>query len=67
MLSELLLVSLACYLVVGQWSGFQTLMLAHPEIIFLFIAGDVLLAKFTGLRLTEYVRFRELLQKEEEE
>ncbi|MFA6458422.1 MAG: 7TM domain-containing protein [Patescibacteria group bacterium] len=67
MLSELLLVSLACYLVVGQWSGFQTLMLAHPEIIFLFIAGDVLLAKFTGLRITEYVRFRELLQKEEEE
>lgn len=67
MFGELLLVSLACYLVVGQWSGFQTLMLAHPEIILLFIICDVMLGKFTGLRITEYVRFREVLQKTEEE
>ncbi|MFH0834142.1 MAG: 7TM domain-containing protein [Patescibacteria group bacterium] len=67
MFGELLLVSLACYLIVGEWSAFQTTMLAHPEIIFLFIVVDVMLAKFTGLRITEYVRFREVINKIEEE
>ncbi|MFH0776909.1 MAG: 7TM domain-containing protein [Patescibacteria group bacterium] len=67
MFAELLLVSLACYLVVGEWSDFQTLMLAHSEIILLFIAFDAMLGKFTGLRLTEYIRFHELIEKAEEE
>ncbi|MCF7846221.1 MAG: PKD domain-containing protein [Candidatus Peribacteraceae bacterium] len=67
MFGELLLVSLACYVVVGEWSSFQTLMLAHPEIILLFVVFDVMLAKFTGLRITEYFRFHEVIRKTEEE
>jgi PKD repeat protein len=67
MFIELLLVSLGCYLLVGEWSSFQTLMLARPEIIFLFLIIDVMLGKFTGLRITEYFRFREVLKKAEEE
>ncbi|MBU1089752.1 PKD domain-containing protein [Patescibacteria group bacterium] len=67
MFTELLLVSLACYLIVGEWSSLQTLMLAHPEIIFLFLLADVILGKFTGLRITEYIRFREVIKRTEEE
>lgn len=67
MFVELLLVSLACYIVVGKWSYFQITMLAHPEIIFLFLLADIVLGKFTGLRITEYIRFREVIKKSEEE
>ena len=67
MFTELLLVSLACYLIVGEWIYFQTLMLAHPEIIFLFLLADVILGRFTGLRITEYIRFREVIKRTEEE
>ncbi|MCK5471851.1 PKD domain-containing protein [Candidatus Gracilibacteria bacterium] len=67
MFTELLLVSLACYLIVGEWGYFQTLMLAYPEIIFLFLLADVILGKFTGLRITEYIRFREVIKRAEEE
>jgi hypothetical protein len=67
MFVELLIVTLACYLIVGEWSYLQTAMLAHPEIIFLFLLADVVLGKFTGLRITEYIRFREVIKKAEEE
>ena len=65
--AELFFVSLGCYFVVGEWSYFQILMLAHPEIIFLFLLADVALGRFTGLRITEYIRFREVIKKAEEE
>lgn len=67
MFAELLFVSLICYLIVGEWGYLQTMMLAHPEIIFLFLLADVILGKFTGLRITEYIRFREVIKKAEEE
>jgi len=67
MFGELLLVSLGCYLVVGKWSFLQTVLLAHPEIIFLFMLFDLVLGRFTGLRITEYIRFREVIKKSEEE
>ncbi len=67
MFVELLLVSLTCYFIVGEWSYLQTLMLAHPEIIFLFLLVDVILGRFTGLRITEYIRFHEVIKKTEEE
>jgi hypothetical protein len=67
MFAELLFVSLVCYFVVGEWSYLRTAMLAHSEIIFLFLLVDVMLGKFTGLRITEYIRFREVINKAEEE
>ena len=67
MFGELLFVSLGCYLVVGEWSFLQTAILAHPEIILLFVLFDIILGRFTGLRITEYIRFHEVIKKSEEE
>ncbi len=67
MFAGLFFVSLGCYFIVGEWSSFQVLMLARPEIIFLFLFADVALGRFTGLRITEYIRFREVIKKTEEE
>lgn len=68
--SEMTLVALICYLVV-EWRSFQIFMLAYPELVFAFVFINYLLGRWTGLRLFEYVRFRELIteltQKEEEE
>jgi len=67
MLVEVVLVSVVCYFIVGQWEFLRTALLARPEWIFAFLAFDVLLGRFTGLRLTEYFRFRDVLKKAEEE
>jgi len=67
LLLEVMFVSVACYFVVGKWKYLHTLVLSTPEIIFFFIFVDVLLGRFTGLRLTEYIRFHDVIKKTEEE
>jgi len=57
---ETVLVSLAAYLLV-TWTWLQTNVLATPEWIFLPALGIIWLGRFTGLRLTEYFKFRTLL------
>ncbi len=64
---EVTFVAVVCYLIVGQWVAFRTLMLATPEIVFIFIGADIMLGRYTGLRITEYVRFKDVLKKAEEE
>ncbi|MBN1258863.1 PKD domain-containing protein [Candidatus Peregrinibacteria bacterium] len=59
-------VSLLCYSVV-EWQFLQTLMLAHPEIILLLIVINYFLGRWTGLRLVEYLRFKEVMKYTEEE
>jgi transglutaminase-like putative cysteine protease len=51
-----LLLSITCYLVVDR-GGLQSLVLAYPEILLGVVAFDVLLGKWRGLRVAEYVRF----------
>jgi hypothetical protein len=46
---------------------FQSLILAYPELILLTILINVLLGRFTGLRLSEYFRFREVFKHMAEE
>jgi len=58
-------VSLLCYYVV-EWQYLQNLILGHPEIILLLILVNYGLGRWTGLRLTEYVRFREVMKHTEE-
>jgi PKD repeat protein len=41
---------------------FRTLILSYPEIILLAIPINIVLGQWSGLRLTEYFRFRELLR-----
>jgi len=56
MTTTTLLLSIVCYLVVDR-AGLQSLVLAFPEILLATVLFDVLLGKWRGLRLVEYVRF----------
>lgn len=56
-----LLLVVLCYLIVS-WQLLRTLLLSYPEVILLAIPLNVLLGRFSGLRLIEYIRFRELLR-----
>ena len=62
---ETTIVSLICYWVV-EWQYLQTLILGHPEIILLLLLVNYGLGRWTGLRLIEYVRFREVMKHAEE-
>lgn len=51
-----------------EWAGLGALLLAYPELLLLTIVINIVLGRYTGLRLVEYFRFRELflhLQEEE--
>lgn len=63
---ETVLASLICVFIV-QWNVFQSLMLAYPELLLLTLVVNVALGRWTGLRLMEYVRFREVLRHMQEE
>lgn len=49
-----------------QWPGFQSTLLAYPELVLLTLPINAILGRFTGLRLLEYVRFREVFRHLEE-
>jgi len=57
--AEVVGVALLCYAVV-QWGALRSLLLAYPESLLGFLLADVALGRFTGLRLREYARFREV-------
>lgn len=65
-IGETVLAALICVLIV-QWDVFQSLILAYPELILLTIVADVILGRWTGLRLVEYFRFREVFKHMQEE
>ncbi len=46
---------------------FQVFILAYPEIIILLIPINFMIGRFTGLRVTEYLRFKEIIKNIEEE
>ena len=56
-----LVLVIACYLIVS-WQLLRTVLLSYPELVLLAIPINIALGRFTGLRLTEYIRFRELLR-----
>lgn len=56
-----LLLSILGYFIVS-WEILRTLLVSYPEIIFLTIPLNILLGQWSGLRLTEYFRFRQLLR-----
>ncbi len=57
---ETVLAALLCVLIV-QWQAFQAFVLAYPESVFLTFLVNVAVGRYSGLRLSEYVRFRELI------
>lgn len=63
---ETIAASLICVFIV-QWDVFQSLILAYPEIVLLTVLFDVILGRWTGLRLLEYIRFKEVFKHLQEE
>jgi hypothetical protein len=62
---ETILAALLCVFIV-QWSVLQSLVLAYPELILLTVPINAFLGRWTGLRLVEYFRFREVFRHVEE-
>ncbi|MBU2213620.1 hypothetical protein KKC44_00080 [Patescibacteria group bacterium] len=65
-IGETVLAALICVFIVS-WASLQSVLLAYPEIILLTILLDIALGKWTGLRLVEYFRFREVFSHLQEE
>jgi uncharacterized protein with transglutaminase domain/transglutaminase superfamily protein len=59
-----LVLSVTCYLVVER-AGLQSLVLTFPELLLATVLVDVLLGKWRGLRLLEYVRFLPVVRRAE--
>ncbi|MFZ2299795.1 MAG: 7TM domain-containing protein [Candidatus Moraniibacteriota bacterium] len=58
---ETLVISVIGYYLVG-WDGLTTLLLGYPWIVLFTFLINFSLGKWTGLRLTEYFRFRKILR-----
>lgn len=58
---ETLILSVICYFIV-TWETLRTLVIAYPEVIFITIVLNFALGKWTGLRVSEYFRFRKLIK-----
>jgi len=57
---ETLLLSVVSTLII-QWDTLQSFVVGFPEIILITIPINILLGRWTGLRVTEYFRFRKIL------
>lgn len=56
-----LALSIGCYFIVS-WQLVRTLFVSYPEAVLLAIPINILLGRWTGLRVTEYIRFKNLLK-----
>ena len=74
---ETVFVAIVAYIVIGgeidlffvkmKFTSLQGIMLSYPEIIIFIILINIFLGRWTGLRLIERIRFREVLRHVEEE
>ena len=74
--SETILVSIIAYIFAGgpvrifdwqfQIEIFRNLIFNYPELILLILIGNIILGRWTGLKVSEYLRFRSLLRNTEE-
>jgi len=59
---ETLILSIICYFV-ASWDLLQIFVLSHPLLVIsLAVVINIFLGKWTGLRLSEYFRFREIIK-----
>ncbi|PIR54189.1 hypothetical protein COU75_02025 [Candidatus Peregrinibacteria bacterium CG10_big_fil_rev_8_21_14_0_10_42_8] len=65
-IGETVLAALFCVFIV-QWAFLQSLILAYPELILFTVLINIFLGRWTGLRLVEYFRFREVFKHLQEE
>ncbi len=64
-LTGTLIVSLICYLIYNI-NSILVFLMAYPELIIVLVPINFLLGRFTWLRITEYLRFREIVKSIEE-
>jgi len=57
---ESIIIATICYLFVS-WYEFQNLLINYPYVILLLFPINYLIGRFTGLRVTEYLRFWDIL------
>lgn len=65
LVGESVAVAILCYFV-AEWGFLKVVVLGHPEVIFLFLLINIFLARWAGLRIVEYFRFREIFRHAEE-
>lgn len=63
---ETIFVAMLCYFI-AEWPWLKTFVLGHPEVLFLFLIANIFLGRWTGLRVMEFIRFREIIRHVEEE
>lgn len=63
---ETVLAALLCVFIV-RWPLLQSFILAYPESILLTVICNILLGRYTGLRVVEYFRFRSVFHHLQEE
>lgn len=61
---ETIILSLICYLFIIA-SPIQEFLFANPGLVLITLPINYLIGKYTGLRLSEYLRFEDILDKEE--
>ena len=64
-IETLAVVIISYYLMV--WAALHNLVVSWPEVVFLPLLGILILGKFSGLRISEYLRFRSLFSDHTEE
>ena len=64
-ISGTLIVAFACYLLF-QFDSLRVFLMAYPESLLIFIPINFFIGRFTWLRVTEYLRFREIIKSIEE-
>jgi hypothetical protein len=57
---ETLLISVVCYMII-VWGSFRAFVLEYPYYVFGLLLVNFLLGKWTGLRLSEYLRFKDVI------
>lgn len=77
LMAETIIVSIIAYFIAGgeislgftviKWEFIRNLMLNYPEFIFVLLIINILLGRWSGLRLLEFIRFREILRHNDEE
>lgn len=75
-MAETLIVSIIAYFIAGgeinlwivsfKFEFIKRIMLTYPEIVFLLIIANIFLGRWSGLRILERIRFREVLRHIEE-
>jgi len=64
-LSGTLIVIVACHVVMGSLA-LQILVIGFPEVLLVVVAANIYLGRWVGVRVSEYMRFRQLLVAPEE-